>query len=212
MAKKSVKELLAEMKQGWKDTEAKSGSAQFPEGRGYEGYIKDVSVELNKKGNLQVHWVIVGTSKGVDGCTDHKWSNMATAENRGWLKGEMLAIGLEWPDSPEDIGEALEPADNKRIRFDVKNTKSDEYENHNIYFREELEGGASEKVADKEAEKEVEKSTEPTAKEIKADGREADDGDADALERLTTLATENDLDPDDYATWLELAKEIAELY
>jgi len=210
MAKKTVKELLAEMKQGWRDTEAKSGSAQFPEGRGYEGYIKDVSVELNKKGNLQVHWVIVGTSKGVDGCTDHKWSNMATAENRGWLKGEMLAIGLEWPDSPEDIGEALEPADGKRIRFDVKNSKTDEYENHNIYFREELEG--SEKAAAKEEEAEEPKVSEPTAKEIKADGREADDGDEDATERLTALAKENDLDPDDFATWVDLAKEIAELY
>jgi len=210
MAKKSVKELLAEMKQGWRDTEARSGSAQFPEGRGHEGYIKDVSVELNKKGNLQVHWVIVGTSKGIEDSTDHKWSNMATPENRGWLKGEMEAIGLEWPDNLEEIGEALEPADGKRIRFDVKNSKTDEYENHNIYFREELEG--SEKAAAKEEEAEEPKVSEPTAKEIKADGREADDGDEDATERLTILAKENDLDPDDFATWVGLAKEIAELY
>lgn len=37
-----------------------------------------------------------------------------------------------------------------------------------------------------------------------------DDGDTDAIEALTALAEENDLDPDDYGTWAELAEAIKE--
>lgn len=46
--------------------------------------------------------------------------------------------------------------------------------------------------------------------DLLAYGEEADEGDRDAIRHLTKLAKQNDLDPDDYPTWVELAEALSE--
>ena len=202
MAKRTITtepQTLRDMRQGWLDTVAKTGGAQFPPGKAHEGVIKDVIIEPSKKGNLQVHWTLLGTSDEIDGMTDHKWSSMATPENRQWLKGEMETIELSWPDTPEELGEALDPAVGLKIRFDVVNKKSEEYDNHNIYFRECLEGSSG---GSKPASEEGKAASEdPTKRDVIKMGKDEDE---DGLRKLI----ENealDIDPDKYVTWVEVA-------
>jgi len=196
-----VEDALASMERGWKDTEARTGVTRFPPGRGYTGYVQNVLIETNRRGNLQVHWTIAGECKELtksngESMVDHKWSNMSTDDNRAWLRGEMEAIDLTWPDSPRQLGTALDDAVGARILFDVVDTKTDEFDNHNIYFRERLEG------------------------EGQADGDDGgDDEDAwteDEIrnmseEDMDALARQNDIDPDQYETWDEVADLLVEL-
>ena len=200
MAKRTTTEpqTLRDMRQGWLDTVAKTGGAQFPPGKAHEGIIKDVIIEPSKKGNLQVHWTLLGTSDEIDGMTDHKWSSMATPENRQWLKGEMETIELSWPDTPEELGEALDPAVGLKIRFDVVNKKSEEYDNHNIYFRECLEGSSPSSSKVKEL---TSSSDGPTKRDVIKMGKD------DNEEGLQIIIDDEALDikQDDYTTYGEVA-------
>lgn len=192
----SPAEKLRAMQQGWSDTEARTGGAQFPPGRDQEGFIKEVVIETSKKGALQVHWTIEGTSDGIEGMTDHKWSSMGTPENRQWLRGEMETIDLAWPDTPEQLGESLGPAVGLGIRFDVVNKKSEEYENHNIYYREALEGSNAPAAS----------GTDPTYTKatITALGIAEDEV---GLQLIIDVEALN-IDPDSYDTWPEVATAI----
>ncbi len=84
---------------------------------------------------------------------------------------------------------------------------------------EEVEITEEEADADEDGEEVVESEEEGTEEEeseeegdeeedLEAYGTGADEGDEEAIDRLTTLAGENDLDPDLFGTWAELAKEL----
>jgi hypothetical protein len=196
----SVQDQLASMAPGWKETDSRTGAARFPAGRNYEGIIQNVVIETNKKGNLQVHWTIAGTSDELlkgDGSSmlDHKWSNMTTEDNRAWLRGEMESLDLVWPDTPQALGDSLDDAVGAPILFDVVDSKTDEFDNHNIYFRERLEGGGD--PAAPETEPDPDAYTEAEIRNMTED-------------EICELARDNDLDPDNFE-WDELYTKMVEL-
>jgi len=192
---------LREMGRGWKDTVARTGGAGFPAGRGQEAVIRSIVIEESQKGNLQVTWTLEGLSEGIEKVKDWKRSMLMTAENREWLRGEMETIGLTWPDSIDDLGDALGEAEGREVSIDV--VDRDEF--HNIYFRSALEtgnGGDDNGVGEDD--------DQYTKADIKKLGKDADKDDDDAIDELTDLAKESKIDPNDYDTWAELADEIIE--
>ncbi len=179
------------------------GKAMPPPGRGYEGVIGEATRQLSKNKNDMVVWPITITSP--EECEGQEFTDnsmLITEKNIGFFKGRFEKIGIEPPDSEEDIGRALEECDGLAIRFDVVQKE----ENLNVFFVERLEdsgdGSGKEKTADEPPEY--------TRKQLKSLGKSADNNDPDDIDELETLAKANDLDPDDHDTWTGLATALIE--
>jgi len=125
--------------------------------------------------------------------TDETWTDVGARIDTGEFSEEDEAsitaaaeeAGLDPADYPTwvELGVAL---DNGAEESDEDGTEPDEDE------------GAGDDEATEEGD------------DLPALGAAADEGEADAIARLTELAGENSLDPDDYATWADLAEALAE--
>lgn len=72
------------------------------------------------------------------------------------------------------------------------------------------EGGEEDEDEPEDEPEEEDEDTSLDPKVLKATGRKADKGDEDAQESLTSMATDYELDPDDFETWVELVDAIIE--
>jgi len=189
----------------WGATEAATGGGGFPAGKGQTCVIEDVEVTESQKKNPIVKWTLVGTDAGNDGLKDFKNDGLRTEQNRSFLRRDMVAIGLDWPDTPAELGDALQDAIGREIVVDV--VDKDEY--HNIYFRDVTGDVPESGEAEAEAEEEA-AGDEWTRKDLIGAGKAADNADEEAIDALTELAGEFDTDPDDYGTWTELADALME--
>lgn len=213
MAKVSIKERLAAAKQMYAKTAAMQGSEPLPPGTGYTAIIGSPSIGVSKNDNMGVTVPMTLTGPpAFEGRSHGYWSNLETELGIAFFKGDLEKIDIAVPDDISDLGEALDAMEGIEVRFDV--VKKDEYTN--TYLRERVaDAGAASKKTGKKAVKhaaaeEEEEAPEYTKRQLAKLGDKADEDDADALETLKDLAEANKLDPDDYATWVELAEAIAD--
>ncbi len=199
MAKVNIKQRLADAKKLYAKTEAKQEGEPLPPGTGYTGTIGSCTIEMSKKDRLQVVWpiTVTGPSK-FEGREHRDWSGLETENNIAFFKGRLEKIDVAVPDDIGDISDALDECEDLEIRFDV--VKNEEFTN--TYFRERV-GDAAEKV-------EEPTETEYTKKQLISIGKDADDDQGEAMDKLEAVAKANSLDPDDYAEWADLAEAIIE--
>jgi len=201
-----VKERLRAAAKLYSKTAAKQGGAPIPPGVGYEGVIGSCIIGMSKNEKnprLQVTWPITVTSPDqLEGREHYDFSGLETENNIAYLKGRLEKIDVDVPDDIGDIGTALDECEGLKIRFDV--VQNDEFTN--TYFRERI-GGPSNGNSPSDDEN---KEPEYTKKELISLGRKADKDDGDAVDELEAAASDSNLDPDDYATWVELAEAVIE--
>ena len=200
MAKQTIQQKLKALQKDWKNTEARTGYEDLPNGD-YEGVIKNAVLGLTKDENnpkLMATYTLEVTEGDFAGRTQYKRQMVETADNIAYAKGDLDAIDVDAPDNIADLGETFEQeVVGLAILFSVVHNK----EFVNVYFRERLE--------------EVSKNSEPkdgsgnsgdddlTADDVRSYLDEEDEGES----ILTEIIKDNDLDidPDDYATWSEVA-------
>lgn len=206
--KASVKEQLRETAKLYAKTAAKQGSEPIPPGTGYQGIIGSCTIGMSKNEKnprLQVTWPITITEpKEHEGKEHYDFSGLQSENNIAYFKGRLEKIDVAVPDDIADIADALDECEGLEVLFDV--VKNDEFTN--TYFRSRVADAKDSKKSGKADKKE--ESAEYNKKELKALGKNADDEDDSAIEELEEAAKANDLDPDDYDTWLELAEAIIE--
>jgi hypothetical protein len=201
MAKQTIQQKLKALQKDWKNTEARTGYEDLPDGS-YEGVIKNAVLGLTKDENnpkLMATYTLEVTEGDFKGRTQYKRQMVETADNIAYAKGDLDAIDVDAPDNIADLGETFEQeVVGLAILFSVVHNK----EFVNVYFRERLEGAGKESKTEEETE-DSEDEGDLTADDVRGYLDEDDEGES----ILTEIIKDNDLDidPDDYATWSEVA-------
>ncbi len=192
----SVASKLRALKKDWKAAAPRTGGG-LPDGE-YEGVIKTGIVGLSKSNakRLQVVWMLEATApEGFEGREQMKTAGLKTTDNLCWFQGDLAVLGVEPPDDPNDIADAVGQTEGLPIAFRVRSNK----EFTNVDFIGLLEGVETE-------------TPEPDASEPGGgDDLTADDitamGDADDEEALQAVIVEYEIDiiQDDYETYPEVA-------
>lgn len=198
MAKQTIQQKLKALQKDWKSTEARQGYEDLPAGD-YEGVIKNAVLSLSKNDNLMATYTLEVIEGDFKGRTQYKRQMVETADNIAYAKGDLDAIGVDAPDNIADLGDTFEQeVVGLPILFSVSHNK----EFVNVYFRERLEG--VEKVEpDADSDEGDGDDEDLTAEDVRAYLDEDDEGEG----IFTEIIKDNDLDiePDDYATWSEVA-------
>jgi hypothetical protein len=198
MAKQTIQQKLKALQKDWKNTEARIGYEDLPDGD-YEGVIKNAVLGLSKNDNLMATYTLEVTEGDFKGRVQYKRQMLETADNISYAKGDLEAIDVDAPDNIADLGETFEQeVVSLAVLFSVVHNK----EFVNVYFRERLEE-ASKESEPKEDNEESGDEDALTADDVRAYLDEDDEGES----IFTEIIKDNDLDidPDDYATWSEVA-------
>ena len=201
MAKQTIQQKLKALQKDWKNTEARTGYEDLPNGD-YEGVIKNAVLGLTKDENnpkLMATYTIEVTEGDFKGRTQYKRQMVETADNIAFAKGDLDVIDVDAPDNIADLGETFEQeVVGLAILFSIVHNK----EFVNVYFRERLEGAGKESKTKEEAE-DSEDEGDLTADDVRGYLDEEDEGES----IFTEIIKDNnlDIDPDDYATWSEVA-------
>jgi hypothetical protein len=200
MAKTSVVAKLKALQKKWKAAAPRTGGG-LPDGD-YEGVIKSGVIKACQNGELQAAWEIEVTGPdGFEGRKQNKFAYLGGENSLDWFKGDLATLGIDLPDSMEDIPSVMGETEGLAVAFRIRSKQ----ENTNVYFLGLLEG---EEVGDDGS-----KDTEDEGGE---DELTADDvtalGEADDEEGLQTIIDdyELDIDQDDYAEYTEVAELIIE--
>ena len=199
MAKQTIQQKLKALQKDWKNTEARQGYEDLPAGD-YEGVIKNAVLGLSKNDKLMATYTLEVTApEDFKGRTQHKRQMVETADNIAYAKGDLYAIGVDAPDDIGDIGDTFEQeVVGLPILFSVVHNN----EFVNVYFRERLEGVEK---AEPDADSDEDNGDDEylTAENVRAYLDEEDEGES----IFTEIIKDNELDiePDDYATWSEVA-------
>ena len=198
MAKQTIQQKLKALQKDWKSTEARTGYEDLP-GGDYEGVIKNAVLGLSRNDNLMATYTLEVAEGDFKGRTQYKRQMMETADNIAYGKGDLEAIGVDAPDNIADLGDTFEQeVIGLAVLFSVVHNN----EFVNVYFRERLE--SPDKAEDaKDTTDEDEDEDALTADDV----RSYLDEDVEGESILTRIIKDNDLDidPDDYATWSEVA-------
>uniref|UniRef100_A0A6M3JHC8 Uncharacterized protein n=1 Tax=viral metagenome TaxID=1070528 RepID=A0A6M3JHC8_9ZZZZ len=203
MAKQTIQQKLKALQKDWKNTEARTGYEDLPNGD-YEGVIKNAVLGLTKDENnpkLKATYTLEVTEGDFKGRAQYKHQMVETVDNIAYAKGDLAAIDVDAPDDITDLGETFEQeVVGLTILFSVVHNK----EFVNVYFRERLEGAGKESKTEEETEDSGDQNDDTlTADDVRGYLDEDDEGES----ILTEIIKDNDLDidPDDYATWSEVA-------
>jgi len=205
MTKVSVASKLRSLQKKWKAATPRTGGG-LPDGD-YEGVIKTAVVGLSKSEakRLQCVWTLEATApEGLEGRKQIKIAGLETEDNLCWFQGDLAVLGIDPPDSAEDIadaagqteGHAAGQTEGLPIAFRVR-TKQ---EFTNVDFIGLLEGVEVEETENEETE-------ESNEEELTAD-MITEMGENDDEEGLQAIIDEYmlDIDQDDYATYPEVAE------
>lgn len=208
----SLADLMGMNPAEWAGTEAaKSGGRAFDVGNAQTATISEVNIS-DKIGSPQISYLLKGTGE-AEGRSEWKNDGLKSAAARGFARREMEAVNLVWPDDPNALGEAVAPAEGLAVIIDVKADRRPEYKDEytNIYFRDVVDGTATEEtVADDAPDEPQDDEGAYTAADLDALGTAADAGDGPAIDELTGVAGQLDLVPDDFETWEDLANRTKE--
>lgn len=201
MTKVSVASKLKQLQKKWKAATPRTGGG-LPDGD-YEGVIKTAVVGLSKSEakRLQCVWTLEATApEGFEGHKQIKIAGLETEDNLCWFQGDLAVLGIDPPDSAEDIADAAGQTEGLPIAFRVR-TKQ---EFTNVDFIGLLEGVEVEETESEETEDSDEE--ELTADMITEMGENDDE------EGLQAIIDEYeiDIDQDDYATYSEVAELVIE--
>ena len=198
MAKQTIQQKLKALQKDWKNTEARQGYEDLP-GGDYEGVIKNAVLGLTKdekNPKLMATYTLEVTEGDFKGRTQYKRQMAETADNIAYAKGDLDAIGVDAPDDIADLGDTFEQeVVGLPILFSVVHNK----EFVNVYFRERLEG--AEKVESGDDSNGDDDAL--TADDVRSYLDEDDEGES----MFKEIIKDNELgiDPDEYATWSEVA-------
>lgn len=201
MTKVSVASKLKQLQKKWKAATPRTGGG-LPDGD-YEGVIKTAVVGLSKSEakRLQCVWTLEATApEGFEGRKQIKIAGLETEDNLCWFQGDLAVLGIDPPDSAEDIADAAGQTEGLPIAFRVR-TKQ---EFTNVDFIGLLEGVEVEETENEETE-------ESNEEELTAD-MITEMGENDDEEGLQAIIDEYklDIDQDDYATYPEVAELVIE--
>lgn len=200
MAKQTIQQKLKALQKDWKSTEARQGYEDLPNGD-YEGVIKNAVLGLSKNDNLMATYTLEVTEpEDFKGRTQYKRQMVETADNIAYAKGDLDAIDVDTPDNIADLGETFEQeVVGLPILFSVSHNK----EFVNVYFRERLEGVSKEDVSNGDTDNNDGDNDALTADDVRGYLDEDDEGESIFKEIIKD--NELKIDPDDYATWSEVA-------
>ena len=199
MSQVSVASKLRALKGAWKKAAPRTGGG-LPDGD-YEGVIKTTVVGISKSESqrLQCVWTIEATSEGFEGRKQIKIAGLETEDNLCWFQGDLAVLGIDSPDSIDDLPDAVGQTEGLPIAFRVRTNK----EFTNVDFIGVLEGGEVEPSDEATVD---EDSDELTAEIVTAMGEEDDEDGLQVVIDEYSL----DINQDDYATYPEVADLIIE--
>lgn len=198
MAKQTIQEKIKALKKVWKNTKAKEPYEDLPNGD-FEGIIKNAVQTLAKETNnlMAVYTLEVTAPEDFKGRLQYKRQMLETEDNVSYAKGDLKAINVV-VDDIDELGDTFEQeVVGLPILFSVVHNK----EFVNVYFRERLEGEKQESEPDKDADNGDEEAL--TADDVRGYLDEDDEGESIFAEIIKD--NELDINPDEYATWSEVA-------
>ena len=185
---KDVAKELKSLKKSWEETDPATGGSNVPVDD-YVAKLAGMEIGFSKAGNLQV----VVTFKIYDGKYKGKevksFQGISTDVGISFFKGFCEVIGLEYPEDPTELPEAIDSfMENFDELVNIAVVEKDGYVNVRIKGLSELSDESNDD--DKGSSKEEEKEEEVTADDINKMKRKA----------LLSLIEENglDTDPDDH--------------
>lgn len=195
--------------------EAESGFDALPAGI-YKAKI--VSVDPTKKGPAGPYWkfefqITAGKYKGRK-----QWVNASLSEEAAWRMQEIFdACGFEYDaDSDEFAGEAVKIVLSESVigQGPRKGQPSNNVDSVLSIDDDSSADPEDEDNADEDTGDDFTGDDDDNAEDVSALGKSADDEDDEdneaSIDRLTELAGEHSLDPDDFKTWALLAEAIEE--
>jgi len=174
------------------------GFRNLPTGT-YDGFVKPGSaiIEPKSKGSsdYKASLVLIVSEEGdFENREQTARYDLSTEVGVSIFMGDLEAMELGKPSNLAEAAEMLSDSDDVPVEFWVSEPK-DEFP-PKVRINERLEEGEASEVEEPEETEEL-----LTAKEIKAMSED----------ELTTLAKDNDLDPDDFESWEDLAAELITL-
>lgn len=105
--KPSVEDALAELHEQWAEIEEPAG-IDVPDGR-YIAEIKEATLNRSKNsGRLQVSWQLAIAEGEYKGRYLFKHDGLDSATGLSFFRGSLARLGMDWPDSPDEIPGVLE--------------------------------------------------------------------------------------------------------
>jgi hypothetical protein len=174
-------------------SESWSGGGYKPEDGIHECTIENAVIGTSRNGRAQIDWTFLMTGEGVEGKQFHDYQGLETQENVNFVRGRIETLGIEWPDDPNSLGNALEQACGLAVRIQVRTNQ----EFTNVTVIDVLEAGST---AGDDAGT-TEEAPEAGDSYTKADIKKLAKAESSELE---DIARSLEIDPDEY-DWDELA-------